>query len=137
MHWQDYVFAVGSFFLIVTLIPMLRAAHKPPLHSSLPIAAILYVFAFTYGTLGFALAPVIEFVQGSLWLWLGWQRVREVQQQRKYRTLYDTGASISGVRVVTSKYAPSGKMFLLDPKTVHPTLIVKNLDQLKGSAFDD
>lgn len=76
MRWQDYVFTVGSFFLTVTLIPMLRSKIKPPVSSSLPIAAILYVFAATYVPLGFVLAPTIEAVQASLWLWMAWARFR-------------------------------------------------------------
>lgn len=75
VRWQDPVFTAGSVFLCVTLIPMLRMKAKPPLTSSLPIAVILYAFSFTYATLHFVLAPVIEFVQASMWLWLAWQRV--------------------------------------------------------------
>lgn len=78
MRWQDYVFTGGSVLFCVTLVPMLRAAHKPPLHSSLPIALTLFVFAATYATLGFVLAPAIELVQGLAWGALAWQAGRKL-----------------------------------------------------------
>lgn len=77
MLWQDAVFTFGSLFLTITLVPMLRAHSKPPLTSSVPIALILYVFAATYLTLGFVLAPAIEGVQATLWAWLAVQRLKE------------------------------------------------------------
>jgi hypothetical protein len=71
------VFTSGSFWLTVCIWPMLRAEHKPPLTSSVPVAVILYVFAATYMTLGFVLAPVIESIQATLWALLAWQRWRQ------------------------------------------------------------
>lgn len=83
MQWQDYVFTVGSFLLIVTLIPMLRSKHGAPVWSALPIAAILFVFAATYLTLGFKLAPTIEAVQATLWVYLAWQHTTRTRQASK------------------------------------------------------
>lgn len=77
MRWQDSVFTTGSFWLTVCIWPMLKQESKPPLHSSVPVAVILYVFAATYTTLGFTLAPVIETVQATLWAILAWQRWRQ------------------------------------------------------------
>lgn len=87
MRWQDFVFTSGSFFLVVTLYPMLRAATKPPLHSSVPIAVILFVFAATYLTLGFVLAPAIEFVQACAWAWLAVQRWSTTRLARTCRRM--------------------------------------------------
>lgn len=74
MRWQDLVFTAGSVMFCVTLVPMLRAKTPPPLISSVPIALGLYVFAVTYLTLGFVLAPAIELVQAGLWTALAAQR---------------------------------------------------------------
>lgn len=74
MKWQDGVFTIGSFILMLTLLPMLRQKAKPPLTSSVPIAFVLYAFAFTYVTLHFVLAPIVEDIQATMWAWMGWQR---------------------------------------------------------------
>lgn len=79
MIWQDVAFTLGSLVLCITLIPMLRTDHHPPLISSVPIALVLAVFTLTYVTLGFVLAPLIEGTQTLLWAWLALQRVRTGQ----------------------------------------------------------
>ncbi len=82
MRWQDVVFTIGSIVFCITLVPMLRAEHKPPLITSVPIGAFLYIFAFAYLTLGFVAAPIIEFIQATAWMWLAVQGASGVRRRK-------------------------------------------------------
>ena len=119
MRWQDYVFTFVSLVFCVTLVPMIRAQTKPPLISSVPITLGLYVFVGLYLTLHFVLAPTVDFVQGSLWAWLGWQRWSDDRRNRKYvdtmnKPLPEAFEHWPGLRVIRDPHVPRGKAFLID-----------------------
>ena len=73
--WQDAVLAFGSVILSVTLIPMIRHEHKPPLLTSGPSAFFLMSFAVCYVTLGLPLAAITTALSGTGWLVLFFQKL--------------------------------------------------------------
>jgi amino acid permease len=80
--WQDVVFALGGFVLSGGLFPMLRQREKPPLRSSLTVAAVLAAYVAAMVTLSLWLAAVSTAVQAVVWLLLAAQRLRQRAMRR-------------------------------------------------------
>lgn len=76
MIWQDAVLTAGSLVFIAALIPMVRAAAKPPLSTSIPTGLVLLAFVPAEWTLGAVYAACTSAISGALWLTLAVQRVR-------------------------------------------------------------
>lgn len=74
--WQDYVIGIGAFFFIVTLIPSILSSNKPDIKTSVPTALILYIFTFSYITLGLWLAALTTFGTAFAWSILAFQKYK-------------------------------------------------------------
>ena len=68
MMWQDLVFMTGSALSLVFLLPTLRdsMAHVP-LGTSLPSAAIGFIYGGTFISLGMTLSGVGAMSAGVMW----------------------------------------------------------------------
>jgi hypothetical protein len=51
--WQDWVFSVGGFIMLLSLLPTLRGEQKPALTTSVMSTALIAFFAFTMATLAY------------------------------------------------------------------------------------
>ncbi len=71
---QDSVLAMVNIAFCFTLVPMLKASHKPPLASSLTTGGLLLVAAVTVATLHLWLAAITQGLVGLQWLWLAKQQ---------------------------------------------------------------
>ena len=67
MRWQDLIFTIGSICFSLGLIPMHLGTSKPPLPSSLLIAAWLWTFTAAYLTLGLAASTASTALTAALW----------------------------------------------------------------------
>ncbi len=76
MIWQDFVLTLGGFVFAAGLLPMLRGAEKPPLSTSLPLAATLAVYVVTVATLDLWLSAGTMAAQSFIWTALAVQRMR-------------------------------------------------------------
>jgi FtsH-binding integral membrane protein len=67
MHWQDFVFTIGSLFFIVALVYSVRNEDKPPTKTSVITGFWLGVFSVVYATLGLPLAAITSAISAILW----------------------------------------------------------------------
>lgn len=80
MDWQGLVFAVGSLVFAPSLIAMVWASHKQrkraPLMTSIPTAAVLWVYVLTYLTMGdsFLYAALTTAATAAMWSILIFQK---------------------------------------------------------------
>lgn len=66
--WQDYVLAGGQFAFAATLIPtIINPIAVVPLWTSVPTAFLLFVFTYTYLTMGMKRAAISCFVAAVAW----------------------------------------------------------------------
>jgi len=82
MHWQDWVFAIGGFFVLVSLIPTIRAEQKPALTTSLMTTVLVFIFASTMVTLHLVLAAVTNYGISLAWGVLAYQGYRQQQRSK-------------------------------------------------------
>jgi hypothetical protein len=80
MLWQDLVLSLGGFFVAATQVPMLRAAEKPPLATSLPLVFILSAISVALFTLDLKLAALGCVIQGTLWAIMAITRGRSLRR---------------------------------------------------------
>lgn len=76
MPWQDWVFSVGGFLILASLIPTLRGDQKPALTTSIMTGALIAVFAVTMATLGLWLSAAANAGNAIAWGILAVQRYR-------------------------------------------------------------
>lgn len=75
--WQDWVIAIVQWVFIAALVPsLLHPTEKPTLSTSLTTGIAIFVFAFTYATLGLWTSVVSSAMLGTAWLALAYQRWR-------------------------------------------------------------
>lgn len=67
MEWQDLVIAIGSGLFVVALLPTVFSDEKPAWSTSAMTGSILYVFAFTYYTLGLKLGAITAALSAVVW----------------------------------------------------------------------
>lgn len=66
--WQDFIFLTGSIISIVSLTPTLRSTvASVPLATSLPSAAIGFIYGMTYLSLGMTFSAVGSLAAGLMW----------------------------------------------------------------------
>ncbi|MDA0366507.1 MAG: hypothetical protein O3B31_09730 [Chloroflexi bacterium] len=80
MLWQDVVLSLGGFFVAATQVPMLRAAEKPPLATSMPLVFILTAISISLFSLDLKLAALGCVIQGTLWAILAVTRLRATRE---------------------------------------------------------
>jgi hypothetical protein len=73
MIWQDLLLMIGSFGLILGLLPSLFGKRKPEFSTSLFTAYILLYFAAAYFTLGLWLAFTGALLTSLCWFILAYQ----------------------------------------------------------------
>lgn len=68
MVWQDFIFAAGSIFSILVLMPTLRDLMASiPLGTSVPSAVIGLLYGSTFFTMDMTFSAVGSFATGVLW----------------------------------------------------------------------
>lgn len=72
---RDLILAAGGITFTIALVPMLFAAAKPPLLTSIPTWFWLTAFAGVYASLGLWLATATTFTSAVLWGILAGQRI--------------------------------------------------------------
>ncbi len=77
MPWQDFVFSIGSWIFVISLIPTIRESQKPALATSLVTAIVLVFFAISYLSLGLWMSAVAVFATDIGWSILAYQRFRQ------------------------------------------------------------
>ncbi len=73
MIWQDWVVAVGSGVITLSLLPTVFGPDKPALSTCLITGSILLIFAATFATLQMWLTAGINCLTATLWLVLAGQ----------------------------------------------------------------
>ena len=96
MVWQDLVFTGGGFVLTAGLVPMLRAAERPPLRTSLTLLAVLSSYVVALASLGLWLSAAGTALQAAVWGVFAVQRMRIARGAR--RAADRDGASGAGAR---------------------------------------
>jgi hypothetical protein len=67
MPWQDIVFAAGTAFFSIALIPTLMSGQYPAKATCVLTTLVLLLFAVADATLGLWLASFLAVVNASLW----------------------------------------------------------------------
>ena len=89
--WEDVIFTAGQVCFGVSLLGMLRSAHKPPAWSAAMYAFWVWAFTAADISLGLPLATVTAAINAAMWTWLAWQawHTRYVLRRRIIRALVD------------------------------------------------
>src|SRR4051794_35312814 len=74
MQWQDWVFSVGGFLILASLIPTLRGEQKPALTTGVMSFVLVAIFACTMATLGLWLSAFANALISLSWGTLALQR---------------------------------------------------------------
>jgi hypothetical protein len=72
--WQDWVFSIGGFVVLLSLVPTIRGDQKPALTTSAMTVVLMGVFTFTMATLGLWLSALANAGIGVAWGVLAVQR---------------------------------------------------------------
>ena len=83
MQWQDWVFSVGGFILLASLIPTIRGEQKPALSTSIMFAALITIFSVTMATLDLWLSAVANAGNAAAWAVLAVQRYSAVRREKR------------------------------------------------------
>lgn len=70
MPWQDIVFAAGTAFFSLALIPTLISRQYPAKATCIMSTLILCLFAVADATLGLWLASFLAVINASLWCYM-------------------------------------------------------------------
>ncbi|MPZ48853.1 MAG: hypothetical protein GEU75_06000 [Dehalococcoidia bacterium] len=82
MPWQDWVFSIGGFVILISLIPTIRGDQKPALTTSVMSLAIISIFAVTMATLGLWLSASANAGVAAAWGVMAVQRYQMIKRQR-------------------------------------------------------
>lgn len=74
MQWQDWVFSLGGFLILVSLVPTLRGTQKPALGTGVMSFVLVAIFAATMVTLGLWLSAFANALISLFWGVLALQR---------------------------------------------------------------
>ncbi len=74
MLWQDIILTGGSIVFIFALLPTIFSDDKPPLASSIPTGAVLFVFAVVYFSLHLWTTGITNLIISSLWFIIAFQK---------------------------------------------------------------
>lgn len=81
MIWQDWVFFIGAWIFVISLIPTIRGNQKPELLTSIPTTIIVFAFVFCFATLGLWLSVFANTAVGIAWGILAFQRWKQPKQK--------------------------------------------------------
>jgi hypothetical protein len=88
MQWQDWVFSIGGFLLLASLVPTLRRKDKPALGTSVMSAVLIAIFAVTMASLGLLLSAVANGGIALAWAVLALQKYAGVRRERHIDALH-------------------------------------------------
>jgi len=71
---QDYIYTAGSILFILSLLPALKAAEKPPRSTCALTGSVLYVYAVNAWTLDLFFTAITTLITASVWTALFFQR---------------------------------------------------------------
>ena len=74
MRWQDWIFSLGGFLILVSLVPTLRSAQKPALSTGVMSFVLVAIFAATMVTLGLWFSAFANALISLCWGVLALQR---------------------------------------------------------------
>jgi len=74
MQWQDWVFSLGGFLILASLVPTLRGEQKPALTTGVMSFVLVAIFACTMITLGLWLSAFANGLISLSWGVLALQR---------------------------------------------------------------
>jgi len=81
--WQDLVLAGGGFVLTIGLIPMLRAAERLPLRTSVTLLVVLSSYVVTLASLGLWVAALGTALQAVIWGAVALRRLKFTRRGRR------------------------------------------------------
>jgi len=87
MQWQDWVFSVGGFIVLASLVPTPRGPDKPALTTSLMSAILIAIFGVTMATLSLWLSAVANWLVAMLWSAIALQTIRKAREERHVSAL--------------------------------------------------
>ena len=96
MQWQDWVFSLGGFLILASLVPTLRGEQKPALTTGIMSFVLVAIFACTMVTLGLWLSAFANALISLSWGVLAfqrWQSDRQAEEQHlpEEEPLHTTG----------------------------------------------
>lgn len=74
MPWQDWVFSIGSWIFVASLIPTIRGKQKPELSTSAISTVVLAIFSLSYLSLSLTLSALATLATTICWAILAYQR---------------------------------------------------------------
>lgn len=80
--WQDYILTTMSFGCNLALLPMFWHSHKPPLKTSIWLAALLCTKGMLWLTLGLWLYSGMSIVAGMMWVVVAVQKYQILRRHR-------------------------------------------------------
>jgi hypothetical protein len=79
---QDIILAIGSFVIVLAVIPSVISDRKPALLTSLPTSVVLFVFAGVYFSLQLWFTSVMAAITAGLWMVLAIQKARQKKKKQ-------------------------------------------------------
>lgn len=78
MNLNDFIFAFGSVFLLIALVPaVISKKEKPPFKTSFMTGSVLGMFALNYLSLNLILSGILTGSISALWFVLAIQKWRK------------------------------------------------------------
>lgn len=74
MHWQDWIFTIGTLIFVASLIPSITGPNKPSVYTSIPSAIVLAIFSLTYISLSFWFSAIATTTTAICWSILAIQK---------------------------------------------------------------
>jgi uncharacterized membrane protein YqgA involved in biofilm formation len=84
MQWQDWVFSIGGFLILMSLIPTLRGEQKPALTTGVMSFVLVAIFACTMATLGLWFSAFANALISICWGTLALQRYQADQREKAH-----------------------------------------------------
>ena len=100
MQWQDWVFSVGGFLILASLVPTIRVDQKPALTTSVMSVGLLSLFSVTMATLGLWLSALANASVAGAWAVLAAQRYSAMKRERHAGVLAQIEAEVMDVVAV-------------------------------------
>jgi hypothetical protein len=80
--WQDWVFSVGGFIMLLSLLPTLRGDQKPALTTSAMTSVLVFCFTLTMASLGLWLSALANAGMSVAWGILAVQRYQITRREK-------------------------------------------------------
>jgi hypothetical protein len=94
VQWQDWVFSVGGFVVLLSLVPTIRGDQKPALTTSFTTVVLMGLFAFAMATLGLWLSAIANLGILGAWAILAVQRYSMVKRSKRAGVLAQIEAEV-------------------------------------------